>query len=1068
MSLFQQINNENEGKKDKYLTTAIEMLSEHIYSDSTHFIFELLQNAEDAIRHRNQHWEGSRTIEFYLSNDQLRISHFGVPFSEKDVQAICSVGESTKDDLTDIGRFGMGFKSVYKYTKRPAIHSGSGEIAFDFAINNYISPEAISPIKRDTEETVFLFPLKSDEEETSYNEIADGLCEFVLLNLLFLHKIDTVQWTVENCLSGFYRRESEKLNNFIRHVQLAEKRDDGYQDNEEWLVFSRPVFSDNNHAGNVEIAFKVDPDIKTIRRLNKSPLIVYFATNEETDLGFLVQGPYQTTLNRESIPSTKWNEILVDETSQLIRYALCWMRDERRLNVDVLNCLPLLEYEIEDSRFESYYIAIKILFKSEQLLPTINGGYISADEALLAGTQGVRDLLSIEQISILYDIDNPAWLDDKITQDRTQDLYDYLIHELEVLQITPRGLIRRLDQDFLENQSEEWIIKLYEFLDTHRGLESLYRSSPIIRLNSGEHITPDEEPFLPSPYRIDFPTIHPHICNDRTIRFLKHLGLRKPDLVDDVAQHVLLKYDERENNGIDWSEYANDIERIIRAYDTGSQESKERLIAHLRQTALVATVDASNGSQSFSRPASTYLATERLGILLKGIKGVRFLDTNQACLDSHIIQDILKQAGANECLKIISGRDLSWEEKYSLRNQSKQTEELRVINYTIDKLDEILEALSACTPEQARLISQALWEELIHLRKLYGENVFRGQYYWFYYSKRQMPFEAEFLEKLNNKPWITDSKGYLKVPANIQFTELGWCKDPFLQSKILFKSPSEVEQLAEQIGIAPDMIDEFKRQCERQGITTTSELRRIMGDPEESSDDHQQDIKTVLDSSDDNSSPFAELIIKQQALEPSVSSPRPVSRTEEGPRTQESAVSDTKRSAQSGREGRTVSKATQQYELTDEAKAQRGTFRDMVKTDYQGRCQICGNFFRTRKGKRDQTFISHIVPPSKDFRTNHFGNMLGLCGWHYALMKHGDRDLLHPKTKEPIDTSEILEQVSYNLENETDEDGQSYMALPVRFYNVYPQWQEEYIERVRRRLGWTGIVVICFWIPRCV
>lgn len=1020
------------------------MLSELIYSVQTHFIFELLQNAEDAIRQRGPHWKGSRTIEFHLSHNQLRISHFGVPFNEKDVQAICSVGESTKDDLTDIGHFGMGFKSVYKYTERPAIHSGSGETAVAIAINDYIYPEEISPIDRGEEETVFILPFKYGEEEASYKEITDGLYGFEVRNLLFLHEIDTIQWTVEDGISGLYHRKSEYLNDFIRRVTLTDQWDDTEQLNEEWLVFSRSVSSANNHASsNLEMAFKVDPDTRAIKRLNQSPLIVYFATNEETGLGFLVQGPYQTTLNRESIPSTEWNELLVNETSQLIRYALCWMRDEGDLNVDVLNCLPLLEYEIEDSRFESYYIAIKTLLKSEKLLPTINAEYISADEALLAGTKGVRDLLSIEQVSILYDIDNPAWLDDKITQDRTQDLYDYLVHELEVSQITPRELIRRLDQNFLENQSEEWIIKLYEFLDTHRGLESLYRSSPIIRLNSGEHITPDEEPFLPSPYRIDFPTIHPHICNDRTIRFLKHLGLRKPDLVDDVAQHVLLKYDERADNGIDWSEYANDIERIIRAYDTGSQESKARLIAHLRQTALVATVDASSGSQSFSRPASTYLATERLGILLKGIEGVRFLDTNQACLDSQTIQDILKQAGANECLKIIEGRDLSWEEKYSLRNQSNQTEELRVNNYTIDKLDEILETFSDCTPEQARLISQALWEELIHLRRLYGEDVFRGQYHWFYYTERQMPFEAEFLETLNNKLWIPNGQGELKLPSSILFAELGWCEDPFLQSKILFKTPSEVEQLAEIIGIAPDMIDEFKRQCERRGITNISELRRIMGDPEESSDDHQHNKETVLDSSDDNSSPFAELIIRQQALGPSVSSPKPVSRTAEGTRTRDSAVSDTQRSAQSGREGRTVSKTTQQYELTGEAKEQKSTFRDMVKNDYQGRCQICGNFFLTRKRKRDQTFITHIVPPSKDFRTNHFGNMLGLCGWHYALMKYGQRDLLHPKTKEPIDTSEILEQVSYNLEKVIEEDGQAYMSLPIRFYKVYPQWQEE-------------------------
>ena len=605
MSIVQQINKESVSNLNKYFKTAMKMLSEIIYSDQTHFIFELLQNAEDAIRQREHPWGGS-TIEFYLSHDQLRISHFGIPFNEKDVEAICSVGESTKDDLTDIGHFGMGFKSVYKYTERPAIHSGSGETAFDFAINNYIYPSAISPIERDTEETVFILPFKSEEEETSYKDITKGLYEFEVLNLLFLREIDTIQWTVEDGSSGFYRRESETLNCFTRSVQLTDKWDDNEPLNQEWLVFSRPVKDkDNNQAGYVEIAFKFDSDHNIVEPINSSPLIVYFATNEETGLNFLVQGPYQTTLNRESIPYTDWNKRLVNETFSLIREALYWMRDEGRLSIDVLNCLPLLQtneqkgvrgnrlesylanirnfkwgWGIGNHRFKSYPQNIKELLKSERLLPTINGEYISASEALLTRSQGVRDLLSIEQISILYDIDHPAWLDSNITQDRTRDLYDYLIHELKVLQITPEGLIRRLKQTFLENQTEEWIIKLYEFLNTHRASKHLYRSSPIIRLNDGKHLTPEEEVFLPSKYKIDFPTIDPKVCNDRTIKFLRHLGLRKPDLVDDVSQHVLVKYDGKINNGADWSEYANDIERIIYAYNTGSEESKARLIVY--------------------------------------------------------------------------------------------------------------------------------------------------------------------------------------------------------------------------------------------------------------------------------------------------------------------------------------------------------------------------------------------------------------------------------------------------------------------------------------------------------
>ena len=61
------------------------MLLADRYDDRTHFIFELLQNAEDALGKRGASWNGSRAVTFSLSSDELTISHFGKPFDEADV-----------------------------------------------------------------------------------------------------------------------------------------------------------------------------------------------------------------------------------------------------------------------------------------------------------------------------------------------------------------------------------------------------------------------------------------------------------------------------------------------------------------------------------------------------------------------------------------------------------------------------------------------------------------------------------------------------------------------------------------------------------------------------------------------------------------------------------------------------------------------------------------------------------------------------------------------------------------------------------------------------------------------
>ncbi len=85
---------------------------EDFYPDRAHFVYELLQNAEDA---------GATQIIFTLKQDRLVCEHDGSrAFTEADVTAITGIHNSTKDKVLDrIGRFGVGFKSVFVYTQSP-------------------------------------------------------------------------------------------------------------------------------------------------------------------------------------------------------------------------------------------------------------------------------------------------------------------------------------------------------------------------------------------------------------------------------------------------------------------------------------------------------------------------------------------------------------------------------------------------------------------------------------------------------------------------------------------------------------------------------------------------------------------------------------------------------------------------------------------------------------------------------------------------------------------------------------------------------------------------------------
>ena len=110
------------------------------YSDSNHFVYELLQNAEDAFDKSTGVSASKVVIEYYP--DKLVFYHNGKPFDEADVRGVSSMlmGTKDRDDAQTIGRFGMGFKSVFKYTYQPEIYSDDEA----FKITNYLLPVEIT------------------------------------------------------------------------------------------------------------------------------------------------------------------------------------------------------------------------------------------------------------------------------------------------------------------------------------------------------------------------------------------------------------------------------------------------------------------------------------------------------------------------------------------------------------------------------------------------------------------------------------------------------------------------------------------------------------------------------------------------------------------------------------------------------------------------------------------------------------------------------------------------------------------------------------------------------------
>lgn len=397
----------------------------------------------------------------------MTLSHFGVPFNEQDVRGICGIVQSTKDE-DSIGCFGIGFKSVYSFTDTPTVHSGDE----DFCIRDFVQPSAIQKVQREYGETLIVLPLR-EADTTAHNQIAAGLRSLGPRVLLFLRSISEIDWTVEDGESGFYvRNPPEYLDEHVRRIQLIGQVGDGDEYEQDWLVFDQKVKSPNGRqVGHVELAFSVRSDETNPRdwhivKVASSPLVVFFPTALETNLGFLLQGPYRTTPSRDNVMrNDEWNKSLVEKNASLLINALRWLRDRSKLDASVLSCMPLdREKFAEASMFGPLFDAVHEAMTSEALLPRHGIGYVSASNAKLARTQELRDLFTPSQISALYQQEVSAWLTSDISPDRTPALRRYLLQEQNLVEVTPATLIPRLNRTFLESQPDDWILKFYEFL----------------------------------------------------------------------------------------------------------------------------------------------------------------------------------------------------------------------------------------------------------------------------------------------------------------------------------------------------------------------------------------------------------------------------------------------------------------------------------------------------------------------------------------------------------------------------------------------------------------------------
>ncbi len=796
-----------------------------LYTDRTHFVFELLQNAEDA---------GATRILFNLFDDRLEVTHDGRLFNERDVRGVCGVGEGTKaEDLTQIGKFGIGFKSVYAYTATPEIHS-AGEC---FTIKHYVRPYAVPPKKAGNSwTTLFVFPFNAEEitPETACQEIGDRLQNLSARTLLFLREINEIEYKLPNSTGGAYLREEIKRGS-ARQVSVI-GHNNGQEEEENWLVFERPVaVPGNSKEVRVEVSFLLESEDDSeqkkerIIKIKSSPLVVYFPTEKETRFGFLVQGPYRTTPSRDNIPKDDdWNKTLINETSRLLEESLREIKNLDLLTVSFLEALPIKRDDFsETSMFYPIFHSVRESLKKEDLLPSADGFYVSAKNSKISRVAELRSLISQQQLQQLFQSQDPIkWLTGEITQDRTPDLRIYLLNELKIEEVTPEGFARGISGPFLHKQSDEWMIALYTYFGPLKalwrpgydrnpwGTAGPLRSKNIIRLENGTQVPPFRSDGSPNAYLVDTTdtkTSLPHVKiaisqNEDAFSFLKQLGIPELDLVAEVIENVLPKYSD-DPSKINNHEHRHDMSKIVKAYATDSREKKSRLREQLLETPFVRMKQNIDALATYRCPGEIYFSSNYLEQYFLGDEKIAFVFTGYSPTEI----ELLKELGVADSIRVV--RKKPNKQGFVIIKDCHGCHERGLLGFDPDiHIDGLENALASPTLEK----SQFIWNSIAVLHSDCIRGTIESSSRQYYEGSKKNDFISVFGKLLIETSWLPDIHGFFKKPGDLTLYDL----------PITFVRD---ERLAQQLGMKLDVVAKLAVEA---GVSA-ADIDLVRGHPEE-------------------------------------------------------------------------------------------------------------------------------------------------------------------------------------------------------------------------------------------
>ncbi|MBF0230733.1 MAG: hypothetical protein HQK63_14290 [Desulfamplus sp.] len=577
----------------------IKRLLTDLYPDNAHFIYELLQNAEDA---------GASEVRFILNEESMEFEHNGSRlFCIEDVNSITSIGDSTKkDDPTNIGKFGVGFKAVFAYTNTPEIHSGR----FHFRIRDLVVPdtENLPTFSIGEKITRFIFPFDNPKKskETARIEIERNLRKLNENTLLFLSNILKIEYILPDLSLGFIERIEQIQNRIaiiVQHPETTEpnsilflrfdKKVDVLDENQQvkscriavaFSIMENPILDEKETDKRSKHKKNAQWEIKP---LEHGQVCIYFPADKETsNLKFHIHAPFASTVARDSVRDCSSNNELRDHLAELIAESMLEIRDQGLLTVSFLATLPNDKDNLSPF-YKPMQRSLIEIFKHEELTPMKIGGHAAAS-GIFRGSALLSNLINDEDMATIMgdNFFSPMWVANPPQKNQREDNF---LSSLDITEWTVENLVNALNnqpdhiQNWLQGKSDEWHQELYALLGDFlsnatpyyvaQGRKTTLTQLQIIRISNGTYSTgkncffPNDEveddPLMPRVAKRVYTSGKNENQQKKAKEFLEAVGVREVGEAEQVEMILKNRYSQKAVDRKSFNPKLKDIKRFI-------------------------------------------------------------------------------------------------------------------------------------------------------------------------------------------------------------------------------------------------------------------------------------------------------------------------------------------------------------------------------------------------------------------------------------------------------------------------------------------------------------------------